>query len=110
MSGTEPPAGPLERLVGFGRYLRRLGLPVETRRTLTFCRAAAVLDPLDREDLYWAGRATLVARREDIEVFDRAFDAYFGDQVVGERRVMVPDASRGPQAEREEPPSGPKGE
>jgi uncharacterized protein with von Willebrand factor type A (vWA) domain len=109
MSPGRDPAGPLERLVGFGMYLRRLGLPVETRRTLTFCRTAVVLDPLDREDLYWAGRAALIGRREDIGVFDRAFDAYFGDQEVGERRVVVPDASRGPQ-EDGELPSGPKGE
>jgi uncharacterized protein with von Willebrand factor type A (vWA) domain len=106
---TREPVEPLERLVGFGMSLRRLGLPVETRRVVTFCRAATLLDPFDREDLYWAGRASLIARREDIEPFDRAFDAYFGDQVVGERRVVVPDVSAGPRQDREEPP-GPRGE
>ena len=98
-------AGPLERLVGFGRYLRRIGLPVGTRRILTYCQAAAALDPFDREDLYWAGRATLISRREDIETFDRAFDAYFGDQVTGERRVTVPDVA-GSAREDREPPDG----
>src|SRR5204862_82760 len=84
------------------REIEIVRVPVETRRLVTFCRAATTLDPFDREDLYWAGRASLIARREDIEPFDRAFDAYFGDQVVGERRVMVPDPTAGPQEEREE--------
>jgi uncharacterized protein with von Willebrand factor type A (vWA) domain len=65
-------------LVGFGRYLRASGLAVGTGRILTFCRAAAVLDPFDREDLRWAARATLVSRPDDLESLDRAFQRYFG--------------------------------
>ena len=34
--------------------------------------------PLRREDLYWAARASLVSRPEDLEAFDLAFDEYFG--------------------------------
>jgi uncharacterized protein len=71
-----PPA--VDRLVGFGRYLRASGLSVGTGRILTFCRAAAVLDPFDREDLRWAARATLVSRPDDLESLDRAFERYFG--------------------------------
>lgn len=66
-----------EVLVGFGRYLRRRGLPVGTGRILTFCRGAAELAPLDRDRLYWAGRATLVAHPDHIAAYDRAFHAYF---------------------------------
>src|SRR5438477_176606 len=46
---SHPPV--LHRLVGFGRYLRAASLPVGTGRVLAFCRAAAALDPFDREDL-----------------------------------------------------------
>jgi uncharacterized protein len=74
----DPAPDPLQRLVRFGRLLRSRGLPVGTGRIMAFCRAAAVLDPLDREDLYWAGRATLISRRDDAAAFDAAFDAYFG--------------------------------
>jgi uncharacterized protein with von Willebrand factor type A (vWA) domain len=70
-------ADPLERLVRFGRMLRARGLPVGTGRILTFCRAAAVLQPLDRDRLYWAGRASLIGRREDVDVYDEAFAAWF---------------------------------
>ena len=59
-----------ELLVRFGRALRAEGLPVGTGRIETFCRAATLLPP---EDLYWAGRATLVGRREDLEPYDRVF-------------------------------------
>ncbi|MBI4261694.1 MAG: VWA domain-containing protein [Actinobacteria bacterium] len=87
------PAEPLDRLVGFGRYLRGRGLPVGTGRILSFCRAAAVLRPLEPESLYWAGRSTLVASREHIEPFDRAFEAYFGRPAAGEE---PPPREQGP--------------
>jgi uncharacterized protein with von Willebrand factor type A (vWA) domain len=67
-----------DRLIGFGRDLRRRGLPVGTGRIVTFCRAAAALLPLRREDLYWAARASLVSRPEDLDAFHLAFDEYFG--------------------------------
>ena len=78
----------LERLVEFGRALRAEGLSVGTGRINDFCRAAALLPP---EDLYWAGRGTLVARRDDIPVYDRVFHAYFG--------LAVP-----PRADESQPP------
>ena len=71
----------LERLIGFGRELRRRGLAVGTGRILTFCRATAALGAVDRDDLYWAGRASLISRPEDAEAFDRAFDEWFREGV-----------------------------
>jgi uncharacterized protein len=62
-------------LTAFGRALRAEGVPVGTGRVASFCRAAALLSP---GDLYWAGRATLVARREQIPVYDRVFRVFFG--------------------------------
>jgi uncharacterized protein len=76
-SGQAQPA-PVARLVGFGRQLRARGLPVGTNRILTFCRSVAALVPLDRDHLYWAGRASLVAHPDHVEAYDRAFDDYFG--------------------------------
>jgi uncharacterized protein len=62
-------------LAAFGRALRAEGLPVGTGRIASFSRAAVLLAP---GDLYWAGRATLVARRDHIPVYDRVFRAFFG--------------------------------
>jgi uncharacterized protein with von Willebrand factor type A (vWA) domain len=64
-----------ETITRFGRTLRDAGLEVGTGRIAEFCRAAALLPP---DDLYWAGRATLVARNADIPVYDEAFKAFFG--------------------------------
>jgi uncharacterized protein with von Willebrand factor type A (vWA) domain len=67
---------PVPRLVAFGRELRSRGLPVGTGRILTFVRAVGSLGPVDREGLYWAGRASLVSSRPDIEAFDAAFEEW----------------------------------
>ncbi len=64
-------------LAGFAAALRAAGLSVGTGDLLTYCAAMAPLDPTDLLDLYWAGRATLVSRRDDIEVYDRVFRVYF---------------------------------
>ena len=71
-----PPADTVARLVAFGRELRARGLPVGTGRILTFVRAVGTLGVAEREDLYWAGRASMVASRPDIEAFDDAFEAW----------------------------------
>jgi uncharacterized protein with von Willebrand factor type A (vWA) domain len=60
-----------------GRELRARGLPVGTGRILTFCRAVVALGRGDRDSLYWAGRASLVSRPEDIGPFDLTFDDWF---------------------------------
>jgi uncharacterized protein with von Willebrand factor type A (vWA) domain len=66
---------PLADLTRFGRALREAGLAVGTGRVAEFCRAAALLD---ERDLYWAGRATLLAGPQEIPVYDRTFAAFFG--------------------------------
>src|SRR5829696_2143994 len=71
------PGGVLGPLVALGRDLRARGLPVGTGRILTFCRSVAALGVTDRDSLYWAGRVALVAKHEDLEVYDGAFDAWF---------------------------------
>jgi uncharacterized protein len=80
---AEPrPSDALETLVGFGRELRRRGLPVGTDRIVTFCRCVGLLVPADRDALYWSARSALLSRREDVEVFDAAFESSFGSPTV----------------------------
>jgi uncharacterized protein with von Willebrand factor type A (vWA) domain len=66
-------------LVQFGHELRGAGLTVGTGDILTFCQAMTPLDPTDLVDLYWAGRASLICRRDDIPVYDRVFRSFFLD-------------------------------
>jgi hypothetical protein len=62
-------------LTRFARALRDEGVAVGTDRVVSFCRAAALLEPMD---LYWAGRATLVGHPRDIATYDSVFGAFFG--------------------------------
>jgi uncharacterized protein with von Willebrand factor type A (vWA) domain len=64
-------------LVDFGRALRAKGLAVGSGDILTYCEAMAPLDPTDLVDLYWAGRTTLIMRREDLVVYDEVFRSFF---------------------------------
>ncbi len=70
-------AEPLGPLVAFGRVLRSRGLPVGTGRILTFVRAVVALGLTDRTTLYWAGRISMVARKEDVGLYDRAFEDWY---------------------------------
>jgi hypothetical protein len=66
-------------LVDFGQELRKAGLPLGSGDLLTYCGAMASLNPGDLLDLYWAGRTTLVTRRDHIPVYDRVFRSFFLD-------------------------------
>jgi len=72
-------------LVDFAAELRSAGLAVGSGDVLTYCAAMTPLDPTDLLDLYWAGRATLVTRRENIPIYDEVFRRFFlaaGDPVT----------------------------
>lgn len=64
-------------LVDFSRELRAAGVVVGTGDVEVYCGSLATLDPTDLVDLYWAGRTTLVNRRDDLEVYDDVFRRFF---------------------------------
>ena len=70
----------VEMLVDFGEALRGAGMGVGSGDLLTYCAAMASLEPGDLLDLYWAGRTTLVTRRDQFPVYDRVFRRFFLDQ------------------------------
>jgi uncharacterized protein with von Willebrand factor type A (vWA) domain len=71
-------------LVAFGRALRAEGIAVGSGDISTYCAAMVPLDPTDLVDLYWAGRTSLITRRDDIAVYDEVFRAFF----LGERNPV----------------------
>jgi len=104
-------------LTGFGRELRAAGLAVGSGDILTFCAAMEPLDPTDLVDLYWAGRTTLISKRDDIPGYDEVFRRYFlggADPVrelvtlrarvesEAEAILAAPATSPDPEGEREE--------
>ncbi|HYG70743.1 MAG TPA: VWA domain-containing protein, partial [Actinomycetota bacterium] len=48
---------------------------------------------LDRTDLYWAARSTLISRPEDVYAFDEAFAAWFRDGIRIELDLPAPPPS-----------------
>jgi uncharacterized protein len=78
----------LERLlVKFAGELRAAGLAVGSGDVLMFCTAASRLDPADLVDLYWAGRVTLISRRDDVSTYDPVFLRFF----LGEENTADPE-------------------
>ena len=70
-------ASPADIAVAFTQILRGLGMSVPTSCTHTFAAALCETGLEARDTTYWAGRATLVRRMEDIELYDRAFAVFF---------------------------------
>ena len=73
------PAGDaiLSHVVTFGRVLREAGLEIGPGRVSDALAALDAVDLARQEDVYFALRQTLVARREELDLFDRAFSAWF---------------------------------
>jgi hypothetical protein len=57
--------------------MRARGLPVGTGRILTFVRAVAALGLVDRLSLYWAGRISMISRKDDLAAYDLAFEDWY---------------------------------
>ena len=60
-------------LVRFVEELRLAGLDVPLGSTLSFGRAVAAVGADSRSGVYWSGRATLLCRPEDVELYDQVF-------------------------------------
>ncbi len=73
-----------EIAVAFTRVLRGAGLNVPTSSTIAFGEAIACTGIDDRDTTYWAGRATLVRRPEDQQLFDRAFAVFWEHARAGD--------------------------
>jgi uncharacterized protein with von Willebrand factor type A (vWA) domain len=78
-----------EIAVAFSRVLRGAGMAVPTSSTIAFGEALAATGLGDRETTYWAGRATLVHRPEDRDLYDRAFRVFWDHVQAGD--LDVPD-------------------
>ena len=123
---ARPPEGSLRRgtaragagdparvAVAFARVLRAAGLDVPGGAPASYAEALAAVGLGSEQDVYWAGRATLVRRPEDVEVYDTAFRAFYGGEGWPEHADEVvetvalahddPDARPPEPEEKEEP-------
>jgi uncharacterized protein with von Willebrand factor type A (vWA) domain len=96
----------LPNVLVFGRLLRALGMEVHVGRLLDVAEALQHVDIGAREDVYHACRTLLVHRRDDIAVFDRAFEAFWrehGDLPVRPARSPEDDSLVAPRDGRTTP-------
>jgi hypothetical protein len=77
--------------VAFAQVLRGAGVAVPVGAAVSFAQALAEVSDRGAAGAYWAGRATLVRRPEDVEAYDRAFAAFFGG---ADDRFAVPTVAR----------------
>ena len=68
-----------ELLVEFGHALRSAGLPIGSDDVITFSAGVATLDITDVMNVYWAGRASLVRRRDYVPIYNIVFQKFFLD-------------------------------
>ena len=67
----------VRHVVTFGRVLREVGLEVGPGRVADALRGLAAVDLARQEDVYYSLRQTLVSRHDELDLFDRAFSAWF---------------------------------
>jgi uncharacterized protein with von Willebrand factor type A (vWA) domain len=86
-----------ERIAAFPAELRAAGLGLSVDAGFGYLRALDLEPTISIEELFWTGRVMLVTRREDLDIYDRLFRAWFlGD---GGGRTALPRA--GDQSHRE---------
>ena len=89
-----------ENMLGFGRMLRRAGLPVDASRLILAVQAAQLVGVERREDLKAALESVFLSRSQDREVFDQLFEALFRNPEVAKQLM----AQLLPKAQGESPP------
>ncbi len=113
----EPEGSLVHNLILFGRLLRGLGIDANTGRMIDMLNAMAYIDLSRRADFYHAARCLFVHRREEIPLFDEAFEVFWRKpredwtsmdlQVMGERRrFRKPRIIPPPLKQPAEPPPG----
>ena len=67
----------IRHVVTFGRVLREVGIEVGPGRLVDAVTGLSAVDLRREEDVYFTLRQTLVSHREELDLFDRAFRAWF---------------------------------
>ena len=100
--GEAQDASTLGLLVAFARRLRRAGVPVPVDNVVQYVRAIEALGIDRRDPVYWAGRAALIHRQEDVGTYDRIFESFWrGDPEWSDLPASSPQLSLDEESEDE---------
>ncbi len=108
VSGAAPVEilSPTRRIaLGLVQVLRGAGLVVPTGALVEFTRALLLLGLADPAAIYFAGRATLLTRPEQLALYDRCFAAFFTSRSPGPAQLGAEEraGSASPPATRRPP-------
>jgi uncharacterized protein len=81
----------------FGQLLHAAGVPVTPERSGRFATAVALARPATLDEVYWAGRVTLLTGHDEIDVYDRVFGQVFrGRADAADWRGQAPPVAAAP--------------
>jgi uncharacterized protein len=80
----------LGNLLVFARLLRSAGLMVAPDQLADLGRVLERIGVERREDVYYAARALFVRRRDELPIFDRAFELFFRMQGRPQQSIIAP--------------------
>ncbi|HZS94343.1 MAG TPA: VWA domain-containing protein [Chloroflexota bacterium] len=84
-----PTSALLHNLLVFGRLLRHIGICTTADQMASLATTLNLIPVTDREDFRSAARAVLVNRREDVPLFDRAFELFWRAWMESEGPVEI---------------------
>lgn len=91
----------LHNLILFGRLLRALGLDINPGRMIDLVQALEHVNLARKSDFYFTARSLLVHDREDLPLFDQAFELFW--RAPREKTLFSELFQAGTEAPRDEP-------
>ncbi|MEM8665099.1 MAG: VWA domain-containing protein, partial [Pseudomonadota bacterium] len=105
--GTEASSGRLsENIAMFARVLRDAGLPVGPAHAVDAVRAVEAAGVSSRADVHAALQAVFVHKRDQMAVFDAAFDAFFRGRNLLDKMMELLSPVADERAPEEKPRAG----
>src|SRR5690348_8177676 len=90
MTSKKPTSFLLPNLLVFARLLRFAGMDVSPEQVTDWGRILARTGSGSRETVYYAARCVFVRRRDDLPLFDQAFELFFRMQGQPQQSVISP--------------------
>ena len=83
-----------DNITGFGRALRRAGVPADSARMALATQAADLVGVASKADMCAALETVMINREQDRQVFRELFDAYFSDPEMANKLLaqLLPSA------------------
>jgi len=94
--------GTVANVIAFSRVLKELGIKIGLSQVMDTTRALEFVDIGSREDFHAALRSNLVADKEEMAVFERAFEFFWRARAPGEMLTEASDIPSFPSGDAEQ--------